>query len=208
LNSIVNGMGNVILEFIHLLVEDEFSKLGVKNQVVRVDPNSEMGKDVTDDVFQMIQKSYDKIGGHAKIRKPGDIGSTYPVWDLADVDKDPEPDVARLSTKSNTTGGLKGGAVATDGSPEAKSYLMNFLSDFYNTPGNWGEVSGAMANILIKKLGFKPVENEETVRKLLGNKEIVWHGDTNPEGSSFGVSGWYSRKIGDHDHVKIIVGNV
>lgn len=201
-------MGNVILEFIHLLVEDELSKLGAKDKIIRVDPHSKMGKDVTDDVFDMIQKSYDKIGGHAKIRKPEDIAASYPIWDLADVDKDPEPDVAELSTQSSTTGGLKGGAIATDGSPEAKTHLMHFLKDFYNTPGNWGEVSGAMANILIKKLGFTPIEDEKIVKKLLGNKQIIWYGANNPSGNNLGVSGWYSRQIGDHDHVKIIVGNV
>jgi len=199
-------------EYIRFLVEDEMeqasSKLGAKNKTVTVGPDSKIGQDVAGDVFDMIQKSYAKIGGHAKIRSPGDVGAEYPVWDLADVDDDPEPDVARLSSQSSTTGGLKGGVIATDGSAEAKAYLMSMLKVFYSTPGNWSEVSGAMANILIKKLGFKPVSDEKRVRELLGGKEITWHGDKNPEGDNMGASGWYSRKIGGVEHAKIIVGNV
>jgi len=197
-----------LLEFINFLVEDEFSKLGVKNQTVTVDGNSKIGQDVAGDVFDMIQKSYAKIGGHAKIKTPADIAREYPVWQLADVDDDPEPDVARLNSKSATTGGLKGGATATDGGPKAKAYLMKMFKDFYSTPGNWSEVSGAMANITIKKLGLKPIENEKKVRELLGDKEITWHGAHNPEGDNLGVAGWYTRNIGGVDHTKIIVGNV
>lgn len=199
-----------LFEFIQAIVEDEVaSKLRApKNQVVTVTPGSEIGKDVEPDVFDMIQKSYANIGGHAKIKSPGDIGGEYPHWALVDVDDDPEPDVARLSSPSPTTGGLKGGAIATDGTPAAKAELMTMLKSFYSTSGNWSEVSGAMANILIKKLGFKPVNDERRVRELLGGKEIVWHGDQNPEGDNLGVSGWYSRKIGGVSHAKIIVGAV
>lgn len=199
---------SLLAEYIDLLVEDEFSKLGIKNKTVVVDPNSKIGQDVVGDVFDMIQKSYAKIGGHAKIRSPADIATEYPIWHLADVDDDPEPDVARLSSQSSTTGGLKGGVIATDGSAEAKAYLMQMLKVFYSTPGNWSEVSGAMANILIKKLGFKPIDDEKRVRELLGGKEITWHGAENPEGDNLGVTGWYTRKIGGVPHAKIIVGNV
>jgi hypothetical protein len=115
-------MANSLLEFINFLVEDEISKLGSKNKTVTIGPDSKIGQDVAGDVFDMIQKSYAKIGGHAKIRSPGDVGAEYPVWDLADVDDDPEPDVARLSSQSSTTGGLKAGVIATDGSGEAKAY--------------------------------------------------------------------------------------
>lgn len=185
------------------------SKLRVpKNQVISVDASDSVAKEVESDVFDMVQKSYAAIGGHARIKNPGDIGGQYPKWDLVDVDDDPEPDVVQLGSVSAATGGIKGGGLATDGTPAAKAKSMNMLKTFFSTPGNWGELSGAVANIIVKKLGFKPIADENRVRELLKGKEIEWLGTENPEGNNLGVDGWYSRNIGGTDHVKLIIGNV
>ena len=185
------------------------SKLPVpKKQKLTVTAGSHVANDIEQDVFDMIEKSYASLGGHAKIKKPSDVGTQYPYWNVADTDEDPEPDVAELSSSSPTSHGKKLGAVATDGSAEAKNALMDMLRHFFSTPGNWAEVSGAMANILIKKLGIKPVEDVEKVKSLLGGKEIVWNGSENPEGNSLNVNGWYTRVIGSEPHTKIIVGSV
>jgi hypothetical protein len=50
-------------------------------------------------------------------------------------------------------------------------------------------------DILLAK-GVKPVTDEETVRKALKGKDIVWHGDST-----------YDRKIGNEMHTKIMLGN-
>ena len=185
------------------------SKLPVpKNQQFTVTAGSHIANDIEQDVFDMIQGSYSKIGGHAKIQKPGDIGAEYPRWVVTDTDEDPAPDAVHASSYSSSTGGLKGGLSATDGTPEAKAGLMDILRKFYSTPGNWSEVSGAMANILIKKMGMTPVTDPEVAKKLLGpGKPMEWAGK-NPEGDSMGYDGWYMRKIGSQHHAKIIVGNV
>ena len=198
-----------LLAIIHEELDPKSSKLPVpKGQSMTVTAGSHVANDIEQDVFDMIKKSYEKIGGHAKIQSPSDIGKEYPSWIVADTDEDPEPDVVRANSYSPETGGLKGGASATDGSPEAKHKLMQILQQFHSTPGNWSEVSGAMANILIKKLGFQPITDKEKVQKLLGNhRPISWTGE-NTEGDSMGVNGWYLRKIGSHNHSKIIVGNV
>jgi hypothetical protein len=184
------------------------SKLPVpKNQHLTVTAGSHVADDIEQDVFDMIKNSYAKIGGHAKIQKPSDVSDEYPVWTVADTDDDPEPDVVQVTSHSYETGGLKGGASATDGSPVAKSELMNILKNFYSTPGNWSEVSGAMAHILIKKLGVPVVTDPNKIAKLLDWRPYRWMGK-NPDGDSMGHEGWYVRQIGAAKHAKIIVGNV
>ena len=193
---------------IKLLIKEEqlASKLGAKNKTVRINPNSPVAQEVKDDVFDMIQKSYTGVGGHLKIKSPDDIGKEYSVWDLEDVDDDPEPDVVRLSNPSPTSGGLKGGVVASDGSSAGKEALINMLVRFYKQPGNWSEVSGPVAKILVRQ-GLKPVEDEARVKKLLAGKEVQWVGK-HPEGFMPKTSGWYKRTIAGHDAYKMIIGNV
>lgn len=123
------------------------------------------------------------------------------------MDEDPEPDLVRLSKFSGKTGGLKGTATATDGSPAAKAKLHNMIKNFYRQPGNWSEVSDAMAHVLINRHKFRPVEDEEQVRSLLPDKEIQWHGE-HPEGLFPGTYGWYTRLIGGKPHTKTVVGNI
>lgn len=201
-----------LIDILSIFYEDlsqHNSKLPVpKKQKLVVTAGSHVANDIEQDVFDMIEKSYANLGGHAKIRRPSDVGGQYSFWNVADTDEDPEPDVAELSSSSSTSNGRKLGAVATDGSSEAKTELMDMLRTFFSTPGNWGEVSGAMANILIKRLGMKPVQDMQKVKSLLGGKEIVWNGTENPEGNSLNVDGWYTRTIGNQPHTKIIVGNV
>lgn len=192
-----------------LLINEELSKIGIKNKLVSLTSSDPVAKDIEQDIFDLINLSYKNLGGHVKIKSPSDIGKEYPNWMVADINDNPEVDVARLSSPSPETGGFKGGAVATDGSPEAKAKLYQMLKNFYSTPGNWSEVSGPMAGLLIKKLGLKPLSDEEKVRNILKNKEITWNGSENPEtGDNLGVSGWYTRKIGGKEHTKIIVGNL
>lgn len=190
------------------LFEGDDSKLPSKNQTFRLKPITPQTKTIEQDLFDMIAASYAGIGGNAKIKSADDVNQ-YPVWDTGDVDDDPEPDFVRMSEPSVVTGGLKGTVSATDGTPAGKVALMNNLKAFFNTKGNWAEVSGAMANIAIKKLGVPVVSDEEKVRKLLGDKAktLVWNGE-NTAGDFSGVYGWYSRKIGSEYHEKIIVGNV
>lgn len=196
-------------ELAAFLIEAANSKLPVpKGQQLDVNAGTPLAKELEADVFDLIQKSYANIGGHLKIRTPSDVSREYSVWNLVDVDDDPEPDVARLSSPSPETGGLKGGAVATDGTPVAKAELLNLLRTFYNKPGNWSEVSGALAKVLISKLGLPTVNDKDKVQRILKGKNITWNGDVNPEGDNLGASGWYTRDIAGHQHTKIIVGNL
>lgn len=189
---------------IHESLKDEDSVLGVKNADVSVKSGSTLANKIEHELIDMTKISYAPVGGHPKINNVGDLSSQYSDWYVADVDADPEPDL--YVAGSQKSGGVKLGSMATDGSLEAKVWLNKLQKQLY-TNGWWAEVSDAPAHIALNKLGIAPVEDERKVRSLLGDKEIVWHGE-HPEGKFAGTKGWYSRDIGGKQHAKIIIGDV
>ena len=187
-------------------VSNRSSMLGVKNKDVNVTAGDKIANKIEPEIVDMIKTAYEPIGGHPKVQNPGDLSSEYPNWVVADIDDDPEPDVAIVGRHSGP--GMKLGASGTDGTSAAKAYMMKLKKKLHIGGGWWGEVSGAPAHIAINKLGIPYVDNEEKVRQLLGaDKEITWHGE-HPQGQFKGVNGWYSRDIGGHSHAKIIIGEV
>lgn len=159
------------------------------------------------EIFDMISKAYEPIGGHAKLSSRADITDEYPEWMLADIDDDPETDVALVGQQSSQ-GGTKIGASGTDGSPKAKSFMSSMKGKLMKPGGGWwGEVSGVPAHLALARLGLKAVTDQKTVERLLG-KKVNWIGP-HPEGRYSGINGWYSRDLGNgHETMKIIVGDI
>lgn len=180
------------------------SKLKVKNKTVHLNSGEELAKENEPDIVDMIKTSYAKVGGHPKINVVGDLSNEYSDWVVLDIDDDPEVDLGVFGNPNAK--GMKLGASATDGTPNAKQAL-NHLKQQLLTNKWWAEVSDAPAHIAINKLGLKPVDKEEYVRELLQGKDIEWNGE-HPEGKFPGTYGWYTRKIGGVPHAKIIVGDV
>jgi hypothetical protein len=180
----------------------EYAKLP-KNKDVYMNSSDPIAKVIEPEIYDMVTNSYAKAGGNAKIHSPSDVSSEYQNWVIADIDDDPDVDVFIGANSRN--GKMKIGASATDGTSLAKDYSMQLRKRLLSN-GYWAEVSGAVAHITMNKLGIKPIEDEEKVRSLL-NKDITWYGP-HPKGEFSGTNGWYSRKIGDSEHIKIIVGDV
>jgi hypothetical protein len=187
------------------IIERVDSKLGAKNKLVIDDPSSNTIQSVKKDVHDIIQMSYKNIGGHPTLNSGGSLEDKYDTWAVADVDEDPEPDVVYLGSKNKR--GIKIGASGTDGSDAAKAAWKKFKKKL-NDSGWWGEVSGAPAALMIKKMNASYVDDESLARELLKGKDITWHGahPTEPERWE-GINGWYTREIGGHPHAKIIIGN-
>lgn len=168
--------------------------------------NEEFAKypEISQEVIDIVNSSYRDIGGHANYKTAQDLLNDPDIllFALIDIDEDPEVDAARISKK--TAFGLKNILSATDGSPEAKNALSAKIGEDLKTPGFYAEVSGKMANLAIKKHNANIVDDEETVRLVLG-KDIVWFGE-DPTGYFPGTKGWYGRKIGGEFHEKIMVG--
>jgi hypothetical protein len=164
------------------------------------------------DIIDIVKKSYSYIGGHPWLQKPDDL-DWYDNIDLIDLDEDDEIDATTIGR--STVHGVKMAAGASDGSEKGKnSYITKRIAELNGPKNYWGESSGAIANILLKK-GLKTINDEKKVKELVGN-DIVWYGDCPVDHPSFhgkvpetfkNAKGWYERKIGDEKHMKLIFGN-
>ena len=158
--------------------------------------------DVTDEIYDMIKKSYADIGGNVDIQSVSDMPSDYNKWTAVDVDDDPEPDAVRGG--KTKPAGIKMTVGATDGGSEGKAAYKEKTAELLNMAGNYGELSDAIAHVMIKYYNVPFVDSKEDVIKVLG-KEIEWIGP-HPEGKYPNHPGWYKRKLGGEVHMKILLG--
>jgi hypothetical protein len=190
-----------------LIEDDSVARLtkGKKRKWVTV-PVSVLGKDndVTQDIYDLITKTYAPIGGYVDFSKPGDLPSDFTNWIINDIDDDPDVDAVRFAKPG--PGGMKFAGSATDGSAAAKKIMLNKTAKMLKKKGNYGEVSDAIAHVLLTRYDIPVVTDEEKVKKLLPGKKIKWVGE-NPNGKYPGVNGWYERVLtGAGKHIKIMVG--
>ena len=149
-------------------------------------------QDGKDDLFKMIDNAYAPLGGHPNVKNPDDVKSAADGYEVIDLDDDPEDDAAIMTKKR--AGGTKLVGMGHDGSKPARSAAVAKTVSSLNKNGYYIEVSGKILDIL-KAKGVAIVNDEETVRKALKGKEIVWHGD-----------GSYDRVIGGEKHRKVMMG--
>jgi hypothetical protein len=186
-------------------INESFADHFRKNKWVKLSRKEiEQHPELFDEMFSMIDQSYSNIGGHANYQSPEDIrnDNDISIFSLIDVDDDNEADAVDL--KKTTRHGAKSVALATDGSRPAKDALLKNARDDFSIPGHYGEVSGALAKIMLK-MGVSVVNDESVVREVLGGKPIKWFG-AHPKGEFPGTDGWYGRKIGEEFHEKIMIG--
>jgi len=173
------------------------------------DPRREL---VKQNLFDLVQQTYEPIGGHFKISSPDSL-DRYSYWVVKDVDQDPEIDVAIMGKPD--IGGAKMGAAANDGTSLAASEYKNKSAELraggtIGGVGNWwGEVSGKPAYAMISR-GAKAVEDPAKVAQLLAGDDYVFHGehpDPNAPPMFRNVKGWYTKKFGSKSSTKIILGN-
>lgn len=158
---------------------------------------------VADEIHQLIETAYAPIGGHLNYKTGRDLAAEDAlVITAVDLDEDPCPDVALLSKRKPY--GLKGAAMGHDGTRRAKDEAIAKKAKKMRTRGNYGEVSGAIAHILITRYDVPAVTNPAVVRKVLG-KKIEWVG-SHPDGKYPKHPGWYYRTIGGKKTLKVMLG--
>lgn len=143
-------------------------------------------------LFKMIDLAYAPLGGHPNVTKPEDIKSAGDNYAVIDLDDDPEDDAT--VTYKTRAGGTKLVAMGHDGSKSARRAAVAKTVSDLNKNGYYIEVSGTLLDIL-KAKGVAVVNDEETVKRALKGKEIIWHGD-----------GSYDRKLGGITHRKMMMG--
>ena len=160
--------------------------------------------DITQNVFDMIDKTYKNIGGYPDFKKPSDLLDNHTDWFAADVDKDPDADITTFG--KTKAGNYKLAGAASDGSDAAKKFLINKVGKLMKTSGNYVEASDGLAHVLITRKKVPFVGDEESIQKLLPGKTFKFVGE-NPNGKYPGYDGWYYRNIGGNKILKIILGN-
>jgi len=160
-----------------------------------VDLSDKEKEEYASDIFNLINTAYAPIGGNVNYKSAADVlGSEADAdYEVINIDDDPEPDA--LSAYKKQPAGNKLAAIGHDGSPEAKSKVINHYADLLKKPGYYLEVSGKLKDILLAK-GAPVVTDPEVIKKVLKGKEIEMNDD-----------GTYQRYLGGSLHTKTLLGN-
>ena len=148
-------------------------------------------KEYADEVWEILQKSYSKIGGFKSATDADDLVGDSWLWKV--VRRNGKISAVNIYKDKN---GRKSIAVGTDGTAQGKKDFYMVKDDDINLGRSWAEVSGAAEHIMLKG-GAKPIPNKYAA--ILTKKEIV---EYNPDGFH------YTRLIQGHPHEKIIVGAI
>lgn len=158
-----------------------------------------------DKVWDMLTRSYKKIGGFKSANSPEELANELGYWKL--VRRGDRITAVAIYKKSPKTNNYKiiATATETEENPETGMYKATpqGLKDYYMVKGEdiktgraWAEVSDASEKLMIR-LGAKPISNQYA--ETLTGKKIL---KLDPDGYH------YTRLIQGHPHKKVIVGFV
>jgi hypothetical protein len=171
--------------------------------------HSELRDKHSQDVFNMVKKAYEPIGGiHGSgFNSHEDMKNKIPMWKIARS----EGKIRAVSLYKDT-GGRKRVAVASDGTPEGKKHLARMMVDDLKQNRSYGEISGPSLSFLKKHYPdmHKHVHTFEHAKKIHAAKgdEIHPVDDNDPEVQKHPElkNAFYRRKIGGEMHTKIMLG--
>ena len=160
-----------------------------------VDLSDKEKEEYASDIFNLINTAYAPIGGNVNYKSEADVlgAEADADYEVINIDDDPEPDA--LSAYKNTSSGKKITAIGHDGSPEAKTKVINHEASLLKQPGYYLEVSGKLKDILLAK-GAPVVTDVDLIQKVLKGKILEFNED-----------GTYKRFIGGEPHTKTLLGN-
>ena len=158
---------------------------------------------IADELYSLIDTAYAKIDGHFDFKGPGNLPSDHTDWLAIDIDGDPEPDALRVSKGKSS--GQKTTVAGHDGTRKAIDIYLAKTAELLKEEGFYGEMSKAIAHIMITRHNVPFVPSHEDVERVLG-KKVDWTGP-HPGGKYPGYDGWYEREIsGTHLDMKIMLG--
>ena len=184
--------------------EDYAAEKGAWVELPVTDLQHQDNVDLTKELYDLIAAAFAKEPqGHFDFQSPADIPSDYTYWKAVDIDSDPAPDA--LVGGKHKGAGTKMAVSGHDGSGAGKAASSGEFSKLFNMPGYYGEVSKALAHVMLATYGVPYVDSQERVESVLG-KKVKWVG-AHPKGKYPGYDGWYTRKIGGvHEDMKIMIG--
>lgn len=159
------------------------------------------------EVFDMIQKAYAKVGGIQGngFKSPDDMVKNVPFWKIHK--KNGKVIAAKLYKDKN---GRKGVAMATDGTEEGKAAAGGMIREELKQRRSWGEQSASALSFSKKMAGgdLRPHVIPYHVAKTLHDDEIRPAPKDDPEVVRHPelAKHFYQRQIGGHWHTKIAIG--
>lgn len=144
-----------------------------------------------DEVWEILQKSYAKIGGFKSAASPEELISDSGLWKVVTR-------LGRVTAVSiyKDSFGRKSIASGTDGTPQGKADFFLIKDEDIKLKRAWSEVSGPLERIM-EKSGAKKLPSKYA--SILTGKPIL---ALNEDGYH------YTRLIAGHPHEKIIYGSV
>lgn len=162
------------------------------------------------EVFNKLQKSYEKIGGIAGsgFNDPDDMVKNVHMWKLH---KNKHGEIIAGKMYKDSKGIRKGVAAFTNGTDEGKAALAKMNK--HEATRSVTEVSGPALGFLKKTAGEehlkKYAKSPEDAQRILGKKKNIstdnvesHYKEKYPEIKDK----FYSRGIGDHAHTKVMIG--
>lgn len=162
----------------------------ILERFVNLHTDQDMAKYI-DVIWDILQRSYANIGGFKSATDKQDLIKKSGLTKL--VTKQGKVIALRIYKDELGRKSIAGG---TDGSEEGKKWLLKMCEEDIKLNRAWGEVSGAMEHIMLKR-GAVPIPNT-MVAKILGRPIHSY----DPDGYH------YTREIQGELHTKIMVGDV
>ena len=150
----------------------------------------EMSKYI-DVIWDILEKSYAPIGGFKSAKDKEDLMRKSGLTKL--VTKDGKVVAVKIYKDELGRKSIAGG---TDGSNEGKKWLIKMSEEDVKLNRSWGEVSGAMEHIMLKK-GAVPIPSSMAA-EILGKPILSY----DPDGYH------YTREIQGEPHTKIMYGDL
>ena len=148
-----------------------------------------------DDIFNLINTAYAPIGGNINYKSAADVLGVEADADYEVINIDDDPEIDAVSAYKKQPAGNKLAAIGHDGSPQAKSKIINHYADLLKKKGYYLEVSGKLKDILLAK-GAPVVTDPEIIKKVLKGKEVKMNDD-----------GTYERYLAGEVRTKTLLGN-
>jgi hypothetical protein len=169
------------------ILKEAFADDYPKNKYIELTGNEAFK--YSDDIFDLIIKSYATKGGNPKLQNKEDI-KNLSFWILKDIDLDPEADVTIGGKK--TKHGNKLAMGGQDGTDNAKIEFISKLKKLLDTGGFYAELDKDLA----QKIGVEFINDKNIVKKVINKKDIEFNED-----------GSYTRSIEGNIFTKVLVGN-
>ena len=148
-----------------------------------------------DDIFNLINTAYAPIGGNVNYKSAADVLGAEADADYEVINIDDDPEIDAVSAYKKQPAGNKLAAIGHDGSPIAKSKIINHYANLLKQKGYYLEVSGKLKDILLTK-GAPVVTDPEVIKKVLKGKDVKMNDD-----------GTYERYLAGEVRTKTLLGN-